>query len=64
MMVYIQKVESSVQIADWCAPWKISIGVENLRFVGTAILRGLPLIPRQGKHMSLPISSVPYGGLV
>jgi hypothetical protein len=28
--VYIRKVESCAQIADRCAPWKISIGAENL----------------------------------
>jgi hypothetical protein len=28
--VYIRKVESRVQIADWCAHWKISNGAENL----------------------------------
>jgi hypothetical protein len=30
IIIYIQTVESRVQIADWCAPRKISIGVENL----------------------------------
>jgi hypothetical protein len=25
-----RQVESRVQIADWCAPWKISNGAENL----------------------------------
>jgi hypothetical protein len=30
IIVYIWKVESHVQIADQCAPWKISSGVENL----------------------------------
>jgi hypothetical protein len=28
--VYIWKVESRVQIADQCAPWKISNGAQNL----------------------------------
>jgi hypothetical protein len=30
MIVYVRKVESHVQIADRCAPWKISNGAENL----------------------------------
>jgi hypothetical protein len=30
IVVYIQKVESHVQIVDQCAPWKISSGAENL----------------------------------
>jgi hypothetical protein len=30
MIVYIQKVESCVQIADRCAPWKISSGAQEL----------------------------------
>jgi hypothetical protein len=30
IIVYIRKVESRVQIADWCAPWKISSAAENL----------------------------------
>jgi hypothetical protein len=29
-IVYIRKVESRVQIADRCAPWKISNGTEKL----------------------------------
>jgi hypothetical protein len=29
IIVYIGKVESCVQIADWCAPWKISNGAQN-----------------------------------
>jgi hypothetical protein len=27
--LYLLAVESRVQIADWCAPWKISNGAEN-----------------------------------
>jgi hypothetical protein len=30
LIVYIRKVESHAQIADRCAPWKISNGAENL----------------------------------
>jgi hypothetical protein len=30
VIVYIGKVESRVQIMDWCALWKISNGAENL----------------------------------
>jgi hypothetical protein len=30
IFVYIPKVESRVQFADRCAPWKIVIGAENL----------------------------------
>jgi hypothetical protein len=47
IIVYTRKAESRVQIADRCAPWKISSGAENLIFVGFAILRGrcLPVIP-------------------
>jgi hypothetical protein len=30
IIAYIWKVESHVQIADQCAPWKISNGSENL----------------------------------
>jgi hypothetical protein len=30
MVVYIWKVESRVQIMDWCAPWKIFSSAENL----------------------------------
>jgi hypothetical protein len=30
IIIYIRKVESCVQITDWCAPWKISNGAENL----------------------------------
>jgi hypothetical protein len=30
MIVHRWKVESRVQIADQCAPWKISNGAENL----------------------------------
>jgi hypothetical protein len=30
IIVYIWKVESCVQIADWCAPWKISNGEQDL----------------------------------
>jgi hypothetical protein len=30
IILYIQRVETCVQIADGCAPWKISSGVENL----------------------------------
>jgi hypothetical protein len=30
IIVHIWKVESHVQIADRCAPWKISNGAENL----------------------------------
>jgi hypothetical protein len=63
--IYIQKVESHVPCGPVCT-------LENFHccgepcFVGTAILRGrwLPLIPRQGKHKSLLIWSVPYGGLI
>jgi hypothetical protein len=29
-VVYIRKIESCVQIADLCAPWKISSGLQNL----------------------------------
>jgi hypothetical protein len=29
-VVYIWKVDSCMQITDWCAPWKISSGMENL----------------------------------
>jgi hypothetical protein len=56
IIVYTGKVESCVQIADRCAPWKISNGAENL-ILQIAVLRGrcLPLIPRRGKHKSLLI---------
>jgi hypothetical protein len=30
IIVYIRKAESRVQIADRCAPWKISNGAQNL----------------------------------
>jgi hypothetical protein len=30
IIIYIGKVESCVQIANWCAPWKIFSGAENL----------------------------------
>jgi hypothetical protein len=30
IIVFIRKVERCVQIADRCAPWKISSGAENL----------------------------------
>jgi hypothetical protein len=30
IVVYIRKVESCVQIAERCAPWKIYNGVQNL----------------------------------
>jgi hypothetical protein len=30
IIIYIEKVESCVQIVDQCAPWKIYSGVENL----------------------------------
>jgi hypothetical protein len=41
IIVYIWKVESRVQIADWCASWKISSGADNLfSFAGAVILRG------------------------
>jgi hypothetical protein len=30
LIVYMRKVESRVQIADRCAPWKFSSGAENL----------------------------------
>jgi hypothetical protein len=30
IIVYIWKAESHVQIADLCAPWKISSGAENI----------------------------------
>jgi hypothetical protein len=30
LIIYIRKVESHVQIAEWCAPWKITSGAENL----------------------------------
>jgi hypothetical protein len=30
VIIYIRKVENCVQIADRCAPWKISIGAQNL----------------------------------
>jgi hypothetical protein len=30
IIVYIRKVESCVQIADRCAPWKIPSGAQNI----------------------------------
>jgi hypothetical protein len=30
IIVYIRKVESCVQIAEQCAPWKIRSGTQNL----------------------------------
>jgi hypothetical protein len=30
IVVYIWDLESHVQIANWCAPWKIASGAENL----------------------------------
>jgi hypothetical protein len=30
MIMYIRKVESRMQIAGWCATWKISSGAEDL----------------------------------
>jgi hypothetical protein len=33
IIVYIRKVERCVQIADRCAPWKISNDVQNLEWV-------------------------------
>jgi hypothetical protein len=29
-VIYIRNVESCVQIAEWCAPWKISNGAQDL----------------------------------
>jgi hypothetical protein len=29
-IIYVRKVETHVQIADRCAPWKIINGTENL----------------------------------
>jgi hypothetical protein len=31
-IIYICKVKSCVHIADWCAPWKISSGAQNIGF--------------------------------
>jgi hypothetical protein len=47
---------SRVQIADRCAPWKISNSRESF-YVGIAVLRVkcLPLIPRRDRHKSLLI---------
>jgi hypothetical protein len=30
IMIYIQKVESCMQIVDWCVHWKIFKGTENV----------------------------------
>jgi hypothetical protein len=57
IMVHIRKVKSCVQVADRCAPWKISSGVQKPCFACAAILGGrcLPLIRRREKR------TVPYG---
>jgi hypothetical protein len=54
-IVYIRKVESRVQIADPCAPWKISSGAKKLVLQDAEILSGrcLQLIHRRGKPRSL-----------
>jgi hypothetical protein len=28
-ILYVRKFEGHVQIANWCAPWKISNGADN-----------------------------------
>jgi hypothetical protein len=55
IIIYIRNVESRVQIADLCAPLKISSGVENLVLQALLSGRRLPLAPRRGKHESLLI---------
>jgi hypothetical protein len=49
MIIYIRKVESHVQIADRCAPWKIYNGAENrvlhsLQFKEVGVCRSVSLL--------------------
>jgi hypothetical protein len=39
IIIYIWNVDIHVQIADRCAPWKISNGAENLVLLSAAILK-------------------------
>jgi hypothetical protein len=56
IIVHMRKVESRVQIADRCAPWKISSGAESLVFQALQFKSECPtLIPRRGKHKPLLI---------
>jgi hypothetical protein len=53
IVIYLQKVESRVQIMDWCAPWKIFCFAENpvlwaLEFWEVAVCHKF-----SGKHKSL-----------
>jgi hypothetical protein len=51
VIVYIRKVESCVQIADRCTPWKIPSGTKNLVLQALQFkCRCLTLIPRQSKR--------------
>jgi hypothetical protein len=62
LIVYKRKVESRVQIADRCPPWKISSGAENLVLQApaqTAQKTSLPLLRvlspgKQRFHRAVP----------
>jgi hypothetical protein len=61
IIVYIRKVESCVQVAERCVPWKISSGAQDFLFHVLHFKEvGVCLNPRRDKRKSLLILSMSY----
>jgi hypothetical protein len=53
-IINVGNLESHMQFADRCAPWKMSNSAQNLVLqAAISINKCLPQIPRRGRHKSL-----------